>query len=288
MKTRVVSGLLMLPLLVLIAIGGEVINLMCFLIALIGVREFYNAFKHKDVKPSMTIASVCVFLLFIVPGHIAAYTQRAGDSFAFIVMWVMLVMILSMLYMFNIKERKLEDGIVTAFGLIYVAFFAYHVVLLDTLSRQIFHSDLFSFHIAGHAYSIVGPYSIVWLVIFCAFGTDVFAYFTGYLFGKHKLCKTISPKKTVEGAVGGVIGATVLCSAYAYIFMREYIVYVVIMAVAGSIFSQLGDLSASIFKRKLEIKDYGDLIPGHGGVLDRFDSVLFAAPFMYYLAYILW
>ena len=100
--------------------------------------------------------------------------------------------------------------------------------------------------------------------------------------GKHKLCPNLSPKKTIEGAIGGVLGALVLGIIFGLIFKIQVFPHVILMSIIGSVMAQLGDLTASAFKRKMGIKDYGNLIPGHGGILDRFDSVLFAAPAVYY------
>ena len=123
---------------------------------------------------------------------------------------------------------------------------------------------------------------MVWLVFLSAFGSDIFAYFTGFAIGKHKLCPEISPKKTVEGAIGGIIGSSLLCGIFGMIFYKEQILNCFVMGFVGAFFAMGGDLIASVFKRKMKIKDYGNLIPGHGGILDRFDSVLLTAPFIYY------
>ena len=126
-------------------------------------------------------------------------------------------------------------------------------------------------------------YSIlIWLVFITAFGTDVCAYFAGVTLGKHKLCPKISPKKSIEGSVGGILGSTVLSIVFACIFAEELLVHCIVIGVLGGVISQFGDLTASIFKRKMGIKDYGKLIPGHGGIMDRFDSVLFTGPMVFY------
>lgn len=127
------------------------------------------------------------------------------------------------------------------------------------------------------------------LVFLSAWGNDTLAYCAGRLFGKHKMSPILSPKKTVEGAVGGVVGAGLLGLLYGMIarnFMTASynfpLSFAVICAVGGLI-SIVGDLGASAIKRNYDIKDYSNLIPGHGGILDRFDSIIFTAPIMYYL-----
>jgi len=134
-------------------------------------------------------------------------------------------------------------------------------------------------------------------VILCvctAWVTDIFALFSGMLFGKHKLAPVISPKKTVEGSVGGFICCVAICTAAAVIYTSltdgkitlNYINCAVVILIC-SIISMIGDLSFSLIKRHFKIKDYGKIMPGHGGVLDRFDSVLFAAPTFLILNFIL-
>jgi len=123
---------------------------------------------------------------------------------------------------------------------------------------------------------------LIYLIFISAFGSDICAYFTGFAIGKHKLCPHLSPKKTIEGAVGGVVGAALLCLLFARIFASKYMLHSFIIGVIGAILSQCGDLTASAFKRKMGIKDYGNLIPGHGGIMDRVDSILFTAPVVYH------
>ena len=132
---------------------------------------------------------------------------------------------------------------------------------------------------------------LVFAIFIGAFFTDIGAYFIGMLSGKHKLTE-ISPKKTVEGAVGGVLVTIAAFAVYAFIGLRcmHYGVNIFNLFVTGivlAVCSELGDLAASVIKREVGIKDYGNLIPGHGGILDRIDSVLFTAPVFYYLNLVL-
>ena len=136
---------------------------------------------------------------------------------------------------------------------------------------------------------VYGKY-IVWLIFISSWGSDTFAYLTGMLFGKHKLVPNLSPKKTVEGAIGGIIGSMLLGAIYTYIVFNKLTddiymssVRVSIGCGVGSIISMIGDLTASGIKRNYDVKDYGNIIPGHGGILDRFDSVIFTAPALYFI-----
>ena len=129
---------------------------------------------------------------------------------------------------------------------------------------------------------------IVWLIFLCSWGCDTCAYLVGVMFGKHKMAPVLSPKKSIEGGIGGVVGAALLGFIYASVFVDQLtiekakIIFPIVCAVGG-IISQIGDLTASGIKRDHDIKDYSQLIPGHGGILDRFDSVIITAPIIFYL-----
>lgn len=130
------------------------------------------------------------------------------------------------------------------------------------------------------------PKVFILLPFFSAFGSDAFALFAGMAFGKHKLAPKLSPKKTIEGSVGGFMGSAVWCMIYGLIVQaiwgfKPNLLVLMLYGLFGSLVSQLGDLSFSYIKRETGIKDYGNIFPGHGGVLDRFDSVIFCAPFTY-------
>ncbi len=125
------------------------------------------------------------------------------------------------------------------------------------------------------------------LIFICAWGCDTFAYFSGRFWGKHKLIPKVSPKKTVEGAIGGIVGSALLCAVYLVISGQwgnteavnsTLIITGIAVGIAGGALSQLGDLTASAIKRDGGIKDFGKIFPGHGGFMDRFDSVIFIAP----------
>lgn len=254
MKTRILSGIIMLPLLTFVFVGGKLLLIGCFILAISALREFYNGFGNLDIKPSSAIGFASAFLLYSI--NLIEYNIPSLNM-----LWIFVVIISCMIYLFKVDEVKIEDGMATMMGIFYIVFFSYHIVLVEQTGEH----SLF-----------------VWLIFFTALGTDVFAYFSGYVFGKHKLSPKISPKKTIEGSIGGILGSVLLCGLFGYFLMPLMLIHCVIIGIIASVLSQIGDLTASIFKRKMGLKDYGNLIPGHGGVLDRIDSLLFTAPLIYY------
>lgn len=254
MKTRIVSAVIMLPLLAVVVIGGWLLLAACFAIGIMGVREFYHGFENLNVKPSYMVAVMAILGLY-------AINLFAPLEYHYYMLWFLAVIIMSLLYLFNIEKRELADAMATLTGIFYVVFLSLHVAMVEQ----------------------AGEYGIlVWLIFITAFGTDSMAYFTGFAIGKHKLAPKISPKKTIEGSIGGILGSVLLCGLFGYFVIPGLLIHCVVIGILGGIISQFGDLTASIFKRKMGIKDFGNLIPGHGGILDRFDSVLFTAPMVYY------
>ena len=259
MKTRIISGIVMVPLLLIIYFGGIPLLAAAALIAYVGVTEFYNGFENMGVHPSKPIAYAMFTVLYA--GHLIF-----GVSHTFLMAWVILSMMVSMIYGWRITERKPYDAVATLTALVYIVLFSYHIVIIDNT-----------------------PYpKMTWLVVIAAFCSDIMAYFTGYFLGKHKMAPNLSPKKTIEGAVGGVVGSAVLCGIFGYFFYPTMMVHCMIIGVLGGMVAEAGDLTASMFKRGMGIKDYGHLIPGHGGIMDRFDSVIFVAPAVcYYILFVL-
>ncbi len=138
----------------------------------------------------------------------------------------------------------------------------------------------------GHIRSMERGIFLVWLVLICSWGSDTFAYCVGMLIGKKKIFPVLSPKKSLEGCIGGVLGAALLGFVYGYFCLTKDMATLAVIAIicaVGAVFSMVGDLAASAIKRNKGIKDYGKLIPGHGGIMDRFDSVIVAAPMIYFL-----
>ena len=163
-------------------------------------------------------------------------------------------------------KTSIKDMMITFFGISYITFFLSFIPLLHGTEN--------------------GKY-LIWFILIAAWGTDTCAYFVGSKFGKHKFTE-ISPKKTIEGCIGGTLGSVIIALIYTLAINKfagldiSYI-YIALIGFILSILSQIGDLSASSIKRTVGIKDFGNLIPGHGGILDRIDSIIFIAPFAYFL-----
>ena len=261
MKTRIISGFVMAPLLVVLYLGGIWLWAAALLIALVGLREFYKGWENMDVHPSYPIGAVMTVILF------ATYFYRPDSavpqfyrSMMLSCIWLFLAVAAGLIYGWKINERGAFDAATTVTGMVYIPFFTYHMVMIDMTEYSLF----------------------IWIVVIAAFGSDIFAYFTGYFLGKHKMAPNLSPKKTIEGAVGGLAGSSLLAWLFGFIFMRDMAVVCLLLGLFGGAAGMAGDLTASAFKRKMGIKDYGKLIPGHGGIMDRFDSVIFVAPVVYY------
>ncbi|QZY56787.1 phosphatidate cytidylyltransferase [Crassaminicella profunda] len=254
MRIRIISALLAIPLFLFVVVKkGMILDISVFLLAIIGLNEFFNAFQNIDIIPSKSVGVLSIIFMFIIT--LKPITLE----------WMMVWFFMSMLFILvnNLFKKKFDMLAlsVTAMGIYYIVFFMYHIVFISHHSK---YSDL------------------IWMIFIVAWATDTFAYFTGYFFGSRKLCPSISPKKTVEGAVGGVLGSIGISALFGYFVMPKILFHCVIIGCVGSIIGQFGDLTASIFKRYTGIKDYGKIMPGHGGILDRFDSILFTAPAVYY------
>jgi len=283
MRERMKSALIMAPLLIIVFLGGYFLVAGVIVLTIMALREFAAAFGEK--RPAMwvfwtSLAVLYGVFLFISIGLSKFDSSTAIVSFShqyymFVLpIWVFVSATLCLLSMFAMEKRDLIHGMAAFVGVFYIIFFAFHLILVDFGPLN---------PISIGTFSMSGLHTYVWIVLMSAFGTDIFAYLTGKAFGKRKLCPSISPKKTVAGSIGGVLGSVLLCGLFSLIFMPTELATCIVIGVAGGIFSQFGDLTASVMKRKIGIKDWGTLIPGHGGVLDRIDSILFVAPLVYFI-----
>ena len=256
-KTRLISGiLLVIAALLTIISGGYVLFFTLLCISLIGMQELYKAMGiHEDRTGLLEIVGYLGAVLYYIS------LLLGFESYGLMAVLVSLILVM-FVYVFTYPKYHANQVMAAFFGVVYVAVMLSFILMTRNLPDGKF---------------------IVWLIFLCSWGCDTCAYCVGMLIGKHKMAPVLSPKKSVEGGVGGVVGAALLGVIYAAATQGPMVEYAVICGI-GALISMVGDLAASAIKRNQGIKDYGKLIPGHGGILDRFDSVIFTAPIIYFLA----
>lgn len=242
------------------------------------VREEGHRFNGLQVIGLVTICCFYCLLIFQddflpLPDSLRSWlleTEGIFNHFTIILLLIFSIGVLFMLgaYIFSFPHFNNNQIANAIFGVVYVGVLLSFIYFTRILENGIY---------------------LVWIIYISAWVCDTCAYFAGSLLGKHKLTPVLSPKKSVEGAVGGVLGAMIAGGILGYFYYRNISgnlpVILMFMAITGvgAVVSMFGDLAASAIKRNNNIKDYGKIIPGHGGVMDRFDSVFFTAPMVYFL-----
>lgn len=261
MKTRILSAIIALPIVIFpLYLGGWLTSVLILVAISIGLWEFNRAFKMEE-------GFIYFLQLLLTLGlFILQYSRRLE----YILISLVLMIILSFIYyIIRYPKVELQTVFIGLIGYFYISVMMSHIVLVRNMDQY------------GHI--------LIWLILLISFGSDTFAYFTGVFLGKHKLAPKLSPNKTIEGAIGGILGSGILTTLYTFflaytetnIELHHFIGFA-LMGIVGSIFGQFGDMTASAMKRVTKIKDFGTLIPGHGGIVDRMDSIIFVAPFVYY------
>lgn len=258
-NSRYLGALILAPLVIFIFLGGIYLKVLTIVLSVFGLYEFYKTVKVKDYKPISTIGYVLLALYYIFNNNLEILA----------ILLILATFVLLCIPVIDIKYNFIDMSL-TLLGFMYVGIFFSFIYLVNIKPS--------------------GQY-LVWLIFISSWLCDTTAYYTGKYLGKHKLCPDVSPKKTIEGSIGGLLGSTIACGVFGLI-LGKYIPniaiyhYFIIGAICG-VFCQFGDLVASSIKRYAGIKDYSNLIPGHGGILDRFDSILFSAVVIYmYLSYV--
>lgn len=259
---RITSGLLGFPLVLIILLLGNkiVVDIALSIIALLAMNEYFNSVKKvaKPVKWIGYVSCLSIACIHIVP-------QEYLNMIVTLAVPTILMILFAQVIATDMKTN-FKDIAYTFIGIFYVVFFIMFVAFINGMKD-------------GKI--------LIWYAILAAWGTDIFAYFIGKHFGKHKFSK-VSPKKSIEGCIGGTIGAILLMLAYTY-FANTYwgmnysYLYIAGIGMILSLVGQIGDFAASSIKRFVDIKDFSNLIPGHGGMLDRIDSLIFLAPYAYAL-----
>ncbi len=252
-----------------IILGSIPLYLLLVIIILLCCREFVEVLKHKGFHPSLHIIAVSAIIFA---------TLTFFHRFDLVPSMLSLTIVASFLIvLFMGRQPYIVNVATTTLGALYCGWLPCHVLLIRQIGMP--RVGAFQFLVSE------GLFLLLFVFVTVAF-TDIGAYYFGVKFGKHKLAEVISPKKTIEGAIGGIFSALLGSVAFFYLFSFINPKLTLLEAVIGSliitIFAQLGDLSESLIKRDAGVKDSSDILPGHGGMLDRFDGYLFAIPVAYY------
>lgn len=257
MAKRILSGVIAAAILVVILLFADSwLIQVCIGAVSVGALWEWSKAVHVHRHPMLIAAGMIASAVFTY-----ALTM---DSVWLLPLLMLYMMALAALTVFLHKKIVLSDITKIFFGTVYITFMLGAIVLVRMADK--------------------GQY-LIWLIFITAFLTDTFAYFAGKFFGKRKLCPRLSPRKTIAGSIGGVFGSVLFCCIFGVIMqlmgMKPDYFLLVLLGVVGSFAAQCGDLFASAIKRHYGIKDFGNIMPGHGGILDRIDSVLLTAPVVY-------
>ena len=257
---RLTSGLLGFPLVLIILLLGNkiVVDIALSVIALLAMDEYFNAVSKvsKPVKWLGYTSCFSIAFIHIVPPEALNMVVTLSVPTILIILFAQVIA--------TDMKTTFKDIAYTFIGIFYVVFFIMFVAFIDGMPN-------------GKI--------LIWYALFAAWGSDISAYVVGKYFGKHKFSK-VSPKKSIEGCIGGVLGSLTLILAYTYVAntfwgMNYSYLQIGVIGIVLSLIGQIGDFAASTIKRFVDIKDYSNLIPGHGGMLDRIDSLIFLALFAY-------
>ena len=259
---RITSGLLGFPLVVIIFLIGNkyIVDVLLTIVAILAIDEYFKAVSKicKPIKWVGYLSCISISLIHVIP------PENLNIVITLSIPTILLILFSTVIA--TDMKTNFKDVAYTFLGIFYIVFFTMFIAFINGMKD-------------GNI--------LVWYVIIAAWGTDIFAYFIGKHFGKHKFSK-VSPKKSLEGCIAGTIGAVVMMLIYTYFANTYWGVsysygYIALIGVILSLIGQIGDFTASSIKRYVDIKDFSNLIPGHGGMLDRIDSLLFLAPFAYAL-----
>ncbi len=284
-KERVISAVVLVVIaLAAILPGGVILAAVLYLVSLVGFLELTKAcgVREKIVPEDNAkgvnalevtgIIVITVYYLLLCVTHtdiLQRYTPADGidADFGIVPVLLLALILLMFVYVFTFPRFTADQVMAAYFSLIYAPVMLSFIFLTRQLTHGIY---------------------LVWMAFISSWVSDTCAYLVGVMIGKHKLAPVLSPKKSIEGAVGGIAGAALIGALFGRYLdgalgLDGMPVVLAVVGGAGSVISQVGDLAASAIKRNHDIKDYGKLIPGHGGIMDRFDSVIFTAPITYFL-----
>ena len=241
-----------------------------FFITVLGVREFYSLAKAKGYEPQRGLGLTLAIMIYLVGAFAGMSFEYQVSEYLLLAVYpvILIVPLIGLIFfveVFRNRTTPIANVATTLAGVIYVAF---PMALMPGLALMLTPN--------GQQWSEL--YFLFYL--FLVWGNDVFAYLAGVTMGRHKMCERLSPKKSWEGFAGGVLGSLAVGALAAYLLEQSYGIWIG-LALIVSLTSVVGDLVESMFKRDAGVKDSGSIMPGHGGILDRFDAFILAAPFAF-------
>lgn len=268
--TRLISGVIMVIIaLATMWLGGPYLAGILLLISLAGYRELTKAQKVNEAEKGLNGLEI-IGIIGVVIYYAVMYISQ--DTTLLLMCIVLIFMAEMFLYVVLFPKYRAEQVVAAIFS------FLYAPVMLSFMYMT--------------RMSRMGLY-LVWLILISSWGCDTCAYCVGKLIGRKKVFPVLSPHKSLEGCIGGVAGAALIGGLYAYFVVeprvpdQDVLWAIVFISAVGALMSMVGDLAASAIKRNYQIKDYGKLLPGHGGIMDRFDSMVVTAPMIYFLSVLL-
>lgn len=267
-RTRLLSGILLVAIALGVLLkGGALLAVVLLFVSLTAYQELTVACKVRGEGRMPSLPVIVGLVMTLV--YYAAIGLALARDITLVYSAMMMVIVVAFfaflfVYVFTFPKYHANQIMAAMFSFLYgPVMLSFLYLLREGLDDGIY---------------------LVWFVFLASWGSDTCAYCVGVLIGKHKMTPNLSPKKSVEGAIGGVLGAAALFMVYTHFVINVYtgitvsLPFAAVLGAAGALISMIGDLAASAVKRDHEIKDYGKLIPGHGGIMDRFDSVIVAAP----------
>ncbi len=270
-RTRLLSGIVLVAIALGVFLsGGALLAVTIFGVSLIAYQELTRACKVRgngaEAGAPVIVGGVMILVYYAM--LCLALARDTGMAFPAMIMAIVAAFLAFLfVYVFTFPKYHANQIMSAMFSFLYGPVMLSFLFLL----REGFEDGMY----------------LVWFVFLASWGSDTCAYCVGVLIGKHKMTPKLSPKKSIEGAVGGILGAALLFVLYTHFVINQYTAMTLSLSLAaalgaaGALVSMVGDLAASAVKRDHEIKDYGKLIPGHGGIMDRFDSVIVAGPIVF-------
>lgn len=266
MITRIITGVIGIALAAfIIQTGGTLFAGFALVLSLVAWFEYARAFSERGMALTMVTGFLGLALLW--------YAGWQGNAELMVAASALIVLVVLLESVLLRSAVSIMDSVTSVAGILYFGFPFTFMVMLRNAQPDV--------QIATQLGDFAFGCAMIWIMFIGTWASDTFAYFTGSAIGRHKLCPSISPNKTVEGFLGSVVGTTAVVAGLG-VFFSLPVQEMAALGLAISILATLGDLVESVAKRYTGIKDSGNIIPGHGGVWDRFDSVLFTTPLVYY------